>query len=174
MATMATRLGNAVRTSLPVGSVILLMLLALAPWPWPWFRSLLFPLPLMAVCYWIIYRPDLFSMRWSFITGLIHDLLLGVVPGLMAFSFLAADFVLRRRHSAGSDRPFMSNWLLFAVIVLAVTCLQWAMARLLFKLPVDLVTLLLTALPGILLFPILARVLHAGQRLIAGGASSDG
>lgn len=83
------------KASLPVFSCLVFLLLMIVPWPTPTVKAILSAFPLMALCYWIVNRPEHFSMAWSFIIGFMQDVLLGQPLGVTALTYLAADFFLR-------------------------------------------------------------------------------
>jgi rod shape-determining protein MreD len=154
------------RFSLPVATVLFLVLLNMVPWPWQWLRSMLAPMPLVAICYWVIHRPQLFSMRWSFIIGILQDLLFGQMLGVLAFSYLVADFFLRSHRQFFMRQSFIFIWLAFAVAIAATMALQGLIAFYFMGQPVDMMALAFRAGLGVLLFPLVARLLHGIERRV--------
>ena len=146
------------RRRLPFLCVLLLMLFSFAPWPWVWLHAALYPLPFLAVCYWVTHRPDVFTMRSSFLAGCVQDLLSGHLFGLMAFSFLLADVILRGQQKKLALGGFGRNWLMVGQLSFLVASLQWALARFFMHINADYPAMLLQWLPGLLLYPPLARL----------------
>ncbi len=153
--------GGWLAASMPVLSVLFFVLINLVPWPYAWLRTVLAPLVVVALCYWIIHRPQLFGMRWSFAIGLLQDLLSGQMPGVQAFSYMVADYVLRGNRHLFVRGTFIVTWVAFAVAICATLALQGAIARFFMDQPVDIEALLARAGLGVLLYPLMARLLHS-------------
>jgi rod shape-determining protein MreD len=162
------RFDIALRALVPVGSCLILMLLTVVPWPWPELRTLFSTFSLMALCYWVVNRPDLFSMRWSFIIGFVHDVLLGQPIGLTALCYLGADFFLRSQRQFFLHQSFRHFWVMFAVVMLGVSFVQWGMTSLIIRQPLDILPIGMKVLMAVLLFPLMVFSLHAVQRLFLG------
>jgi rod shape-determining protein MreD len=152
------------KSSIPVLSTLFFVLLNLAPWPLPILKHMLVPFVLMSICYWVINRPENFSMRWSFIFGVLQDLLSGQMLGVMAFSYLVADYVVRSQRQFFITQSFMYAWGGCAIAISATTALQWLIVFVFMKQPVDVTLLVVRSLMGVLLFPLMARLLNALQQ----------
>ncbi len=121
------RIDHAARASLPVISCFILILLTFAPWP-PLIKSFLQALPLVLLCFWVMHRPDLFKTHWSFLLGLLYDMLAGQVIGLTALSFLVADVVLRSQRGFFRNYSFLAGWMAASFVIAGVSLIPWAMA----------------------------------------------
>ena len=85
----ALRLHHWARSLIPVTLSLLLVLGAILPLPVPYYSVVAPALPLMAVYYWSVYRPDLMPHVAVFIIGVLVDIFAGTPIGPGAD--LAAD-----------------------------------------------------------------------------------
>lgn len=157
-----------IKSLFPYLSVFFFIILGLLPWPTPFFAKLFLHVPLLVVCYWVVNRPDLFGKRGSFLAGLLQDFLQGHMLGLMAFSYLAADYILRAQHDDFVRRPFVLNWAYMAAVLAGTTALQWVMVQFFTGEPVALIPLFYSLLPALLVYPLLHFVLFGLQRAFTG------
>lgn len=156
------------RRVVPGLTTVLLVLLAQLPVPLPFFPDIAPALPLMAVYYWVVFRPDLMPRVMVFAIGLFHDALIGAPFGLTALIYLLTQaFVLsQRRFLVG--KPFWIFWSGFAVVAPAAAFLTWSLASLLrgAVLPADVV--LVGVVLTVVTFPVVAWVLLRSQRRLVG------
>lgn len=165
--TLAPVLGYA-RRVVPGLTTVLLVLLSQLPLPLPFFADIAPALPLMAIYYWVVFRPDLMPRVMVFAIGLFHDALIGAPFGLTALIYLLAQaFVLtQRRFLVG--KPFWIFWCGFAIVAPAAALLTWTLASLMRGaiLPVDVVAV--ATLLTVVTFPVVAWVLLRSQRWLVG------
>ncbi len=154
------------KACLPVLSCVLFLLLMIVPWPTPTAKAILSAFPLMALCYWVVNRPEHFSMAWSFIIGFIQDVLLGQPLGVTALTYLAADFFLRGQRQFFLQQSFQHLWMVFGIVMIGVSAAQWLVASLVIRAWVDVTPVVLRAVIGILFFPLVTLVLHYLQRSV--------
>lgn len=154
------------KASLPVFSCLVFLLLMIVPWPTPTVKAILSAFPLMALCYWIVNRPEHFSMAWSFIIGFMQDVLLGQPLGVTALTYLAADFFLRGQRQFFLQQSFLHLWMMFAVVIVGVSAVQWLVASFVIHAWVEIPPVILRVVIGILFFPLVTTVLHAAQRSV--------
>jgi len=122
------RLEAALRPVVPFAVSMLAVFLACLPYRIPALPTVMPWLPLIAVYYWTLARPDLLPAGGAFTVGLFYDLLSGGPLGLMALLALATHRLVlgQRRYLIG--RPFMIGWGGFAVIAAAATLAGWLTA----------------------------------------------
>jgi rod shape-determining protein MreD len=158
------------RRVVPAFTAILLILLAQLPLSIPFFQDVAPALPLMAVYYWVVFRPDLMPRLLVFAVGLFQDALIGAPFGLTALIYLLVHaFVLnQRRFLVG--KPFWIFWSGFAIVTPVAALLTWTLASVLraAAMPTDvaLVGMVLT----VVCFPAVAWALLHCQRWLVGSA----
>jgi len=106
---------------LPVISTFLLLVLAYVPGMIPGLGSMIPPLPLIALFYWSIHRPDWFGVIASFIMGLMVDLLLAAPLGVTAGLYAIAHLLLVQQQRFFRGSPFYILWTGYAVAQLFVS-----------------------------------------------------
>ena len=116
----------------PFATTVLLVVLNAIPLPLPDYRAIVPLVPLMAVFYWALYRPDLMPAAGVFLIGVLDDVLTGAPLGLNALIFLAVLGFVRRNRRLLAGRTFPFVWGAFAIIVLAVGAANWLIATFLF------------------------------------------
>ena len=119
------------RQSVPATSTMVLVLPFVVPVGLPAAASVTPVITFMAVFYWTVYRPDLLPAPVVFLTGLIHDILLGGPIGLFLLAFLATYWVTLTQRNAFIGKPFVLAWLGFAVIAAGAFLLMWIVTCLL-------------------------------------------
>ncbi len=124
------RLDAALRPVAPFALSILAVFLACLPYRIPELPAVMPWLPLIAIYYWALARPDLLPAGAAFTVGLFYDLLSGGPLGLMALIALATHRVVvgQRRFLIG--RPFIIGWGGFVVIAAGATLAGWLIAGL--------------------------------------------
>lgn len=168
MNTAFQKLDDTLRGALPVASCIVFLLLALIPFPGALLREIFAACVLMTLCYWLINKPESLSFYWSFIIGLLQDMLLGQPLGISAFTYLGVDFFLRGQQQFFSQQPFFHLWLMLALVIIAASSLHWLIASLLAQSLLALLPVMIKTALAILLFPCLVGCLHAAQRFFLG------
>lgn len=157
---------NFFKASLPVASCVFFLLLMIVPWPMPTAKAVLSVFPLMILCFWVVNRPEHFSMAWSFIIGFLQDVLLGQPLGITALTYLAADFFLRGQRQFFLQQSFRHLWTMFGVVILCVSLVQWLVASLIIHAWVEIMPMCLKVGIGVLFFPMTTVILHHLQRSV--------
>ena len=158
-------LDGVARHAAPGAVTLFMVLLGVVPTDIPYFGAVAPALPLTAVYYWVVYRPDLMPRTLVFAAGLLDDVLTATPLGLHALIFLVVLWALlpQRRFLVGL--PFPVVWLGFTGIMLAVTIAEWLLVTLYLFAPVPLGPLAIRAVLTIGLFPAVAWVyihIHRG------------
>ena len=160
------RFEDIIKSCLPVASCLFFLMLMMVPWPTPTIKAILSAFPLMTLCFWIINRPEHFSLAWSFIVGFMQDVLLGQPLGVTALTYLAADFFLRGQRQFFLQQSFHHLWMVFAFVLFGVALTQLLVASLVIHAWVEVAPILLRVVIGILFFPLMTMLLNQIQRSI--------
>ncbi|MCC9626007.1 rod shape-determining protein MreD [Thalassospira sp. MA62] len=153
------RLDVIARGLVPAFSVFTLLLVNLLPLSVPLLATASPALPLMAVFYWSVNRPDLFTALTAFLLGLLQDLLMGFPLGVSSLVMLLVQTGSASQGRFFHNKPFSVMWWGFALVAVPALLLQWLLSSALngALLPIKgtLISYVLTAV----LFPIVAWVL---------------
>lgn len=156
----------ALRTALPLLSVLAAIILDALPWPWMSPVSPGVGLTLMTIYYWTLHRPDLFTPATLFVLGLVTDAAAGLPLGLNGMIWLGLYLaILKGRHMI-ADHPFLMLWAGFALAISGSAMCGWIILSLLqltWIAPGMVVTHILL---GVALFPLVALALIRLHRLI--------
>lgn len=155
---------STLRAALPFLVTMLCGILAGLPVRLPLPVPLSPDLPLMAVFYWTIYRPDLMPPSVILAAGLLLDLLAGGPVGITSLAFLLVSGVLMTQRRVFLSKPFAVTWWGFALIATLVAAIRWAMAALIAGRSVPLAEPTGQLLATVALFPLVAWVLVVTQR----------
>lgn len=158
------RLDRAARHVAPFAVTILLVMLNAIPLPIPDYRSIVPLVPLMAIYYWALYRPDLMPIGAVFLVGLLEDVLTGAPLGLNALLFLSVHGLIRSRRRMLVGKGFAVGWTIFMLVVVGVGIVSWLVASLLYDAPVRLEPAITQLMLTLVLYPCLAWVLIRVQR----------
>lgn len=119
------RLDALSRDLTPVALTLVLLLISALPLGAPVINLLMPSLPLIAVFYWVLYRPDLMPAGAAFGIGLLDDGLGGtpIGVGALVLTLVHAAVTAQRRFFAG--KSFGIVWLGFAVVAALAFFLSW-------------------------------------------------
>jgi rod shape-determining protein MreD len=155
------RIQAAARHAAPVGMTLGFLLIGAAPLQLPLLHALIPSLPLIALFYWSLYRPELMPTVAVFVLGLLEDAMSGAPLGVHALTFMIVKWtvVAQRRFFAG--KPFEVIWLGFSVVVLVFTGLSWMLTSAIHLALLDGSALLMQAVVTIGMMPVVWRLLIA-------------
>jgi len=116
------------RAALPFISTLLLILLMQLPYRLSFLDDLLPFLPLAAVYYWCIFKPNLMPVWAVFLLGLLEDILSGGPLGMMALLLLLVRIFVLQQGRRFLEREFLFSWLVFLVVALIFGLATWAIS----------------------------------------------
>jgi rod shape-determining protein MreD len=114
------RLDLIARQILPFFVTLLLIMVAMVPLRVPLLSPVIPALPLIAVYYWSVHKPNLMPVWAIFLIGLFHDLLTAGPPGVGILSLLVESL---RRLLVGAG--FLAIWLVFVPVAAAASLSTW-------------------------------------------------
>ncbi|HET8727657.1 MAG TPA: rod shape-determining protein MreD [Alphaproteobacteria bacterium] len=119
------KMDGAARSSAPALMTLMLVLIGVMPFQLPLYGAVAPALPLIAIYYWAVHRPDLMPFTVVFGVGLLHDVLTAAPLGLNAAIFLVAHWLVigQRRFLVG--RSFLVLWWGFATIATLAAAMEW-------------------------------------------------
>lgn len=152
-------LDDLVRKMAPIAMTLLLVVVALMHVPVPGYAELAPMLPMMAVYYWSLHRPELLPFWAVFLIGLVIDTLTGGTLGFNALMLLLLSAFMRPQRRYLFERGFATHWVVFMVVVAVFEFLRWlVMAAIVHKF-LSLGDPALRVLLAIALYPCLSWVL---------------
>ena len=159
------------RGAVPALSFVILLVLVLAPAPIAFFGGVAPALPLMAIYYWVMLRPDLMPRTLVFVAGLLEDALMGVPLGVHALVYLLAHVAILSQRQFIAGKPFWLFWCGFGLLAPVALALRWTIVSALRGelLAPDMVAV--NILLTLVLFPAIAGPLFQTQRAIVGGGA---
>jgi rod shape-determining protein MreD len=113
------------RNTIPFVLSVSLILLSVVPLRLLLQNPVLPSLPLIAVYYWTLYRPDLMPPAAAFAIGLLTDVLTGAPLGVNAFVFIVVHGLVNLQRKFFEGRPFSIVWLGFTVVAAGAFLLAW-------------------------------------------------
>ena len=119
------KIDQAGRNIAPLAVTVALMLVGMAPLHLPNYAPVAPMLPLMAVYYWVIHRPDLLRPSMAFGLGLLQDLLSGTPLGMTPLIHVLVYWVVltQRRFFLGTS--FAMLWFGFALVAFGAGLVGW-------------------------------------------------
>jgi rod shape-determining protein MreD len=160
------RLDLIARNFLPFFVTLLLIMVAVVPLRVPILSPVIPALPLIAVYYWSVYKPNLMPAWAIFLIGLFHDLLAAGPPGVGILSLLLVYGLVAslRRFLVGAG--FLAVWLVFVPVAAAALLSTWLLTSLVETRLFDLEPTLFRFFATIAGYPCLAWVLSQLQRTL--------
>lgn len=157
------------RGQVPLLVAVLLLLLTAVPTRIPGWQEVTPMLPLVPVCFWAVYRPDLLGNFAVFALGVLADLVMGTPLGVQALVYLLARGAVAGQRRFFLAKPLPALWLGFALIAVLASLLAWMLMAWVDGGLAPLAPVLVSAGLLVALFPLLAalcarltvRVLHA-------------
>lgn len=161
---LLSQLDQTARNLLPFAVTILAMLVGMVPLPLPGYTMVTVPLMLMSLFYWVIHRPDLLRPVVVFIVGLLQDLIGGTPIGMTPMVLMLAYWLLITQRRFFLGRSFLMLWIGFALVATGAAAVQWAVFALMTASLLDARPVLVQALLGVALFPLMAWLLQRLHR----------
>jgi rod shape-determining protein MreD len=159
----------AMRLMLAQGVIIIFLLLNVVSFSMPHAGDFKPFFLLMAVYYWAIYRPTVMPVGYTFVLGLIMDLLADLPIGLSALILIGLQTLVRRSRLFLMGQPYMMVWLGFAIMALANAVCLWlimSLSQFTFAPVAALVQTMVAAVLSILLFPLASLILQGVHRIM--------
>ena len=158
-------LDDLVRKMVPLAATVLLVMVAMMHLPLPGFAELAPMLPVMAVYYWSVHRPELLPFWAVFLIGLVVDTLSGGTLGFNALMLLLLSAFMRPQRRYLFEKGFAIHWIVFMIVVAVFELLRWAVMAAITQELLSLGAPALRVLLAIALYPglswLLLRVDHA-------------
>ena len=120
-----TRLDGAARSLAPFALTVLLIVFGMVPLGVPNFAPIMPALGVIAVFFWLVYRPDLMPAWAVFLIGLIQDLLGGGALGVGVFVLLVVYAALAGQRRYIAQANFFLVWLAFLPVAAGAFVLTW-------------------------------------------------
>ena len=161
-----SRLDLVARSLFPFALSLLLVMASMVPLRVPDLSPIVPALSIVAIYYWVIYRPDLMPGWAVFLLGLIQDLLGGGPVGVHALVFLllvAAVGGQRRFLATGS---FGLVWFVFLPVAAICFFLIWALYCLNLGTIMDGRSVFFQYLTTVAVYPCLAWIFAQAQRAL--------
>jgi rod shape-determining protein MreD len=123
--TVWTRLDGTARDLAPFAFTVLLIMFGMVPLGVPNFAPVMPALGVIAVFFWLVYRPDLMPGWAVFLVGLIQDLLGGGALGVGVFVLLVVYAALAGQRRYLAQASFFLVWLAFLPVAGGAFVLSW-------------------------------------------------
>ncbi len=124
---------------------------------------------LMVVYYWSIYRPTVMPIAYTFVLGILIDLLSDMPVGVSALILIIVQIIVLKSRLFLMGQPFIMVWLGFAIVSFAYALLSWFLLTLInfVIFPKEtFVQVLIAGLLTALIFPLVTLVLQAVHRIL--------
>lgn len=122
---IGNRFGSVFESTFLLVTACLCVILSMLPVDSPFGLSINPSFPLIAIFYWVLYRPDLMSPVSVFIVGLFQDLLSGAPAGFFSFVYLLVYTIVVSQRLLFRDKSFVAIWSGFGVIALLTGFISW-------------------------------------------------
>lgn len=160
------RMDMIVRSLTPFGLTLVLVVLGQVPLHIPGFAEVAPILPLMAVYFWAIYRPDLLPAVAVFVAGLVQDALSGMPFGVNAAVFVVVHMAVLSQQIFFQGKSFLIIWLGFSMVAAGAVFMIWVLNALVFTSFASVEAAFIQYLVTVGIFPILALMLVRWQRTV--------
>lgn len=152
----------------PLTSCFVVALFAVLPMPIPYYSGAAPALTLIAVYYWMVYRPDLMPALGLFALGIVNDALAGTPLGVSSLIYLVAQVAIVNQRRFLIGQPFWILWSGFALIAPLALLFQWTAISVLREALLAPLATVASGMLTILMFPLVAYLLVRLQRGLLG------
>lgn len=153
------RLDTVARNLLPVAVTVAVLLAGVLPLHIAALQSVWPALPVIAVFYWTLYRPDLLPAVAVFFIGLLQDILVGLPIGVSACVLVGVHAAVNTQRRFFAGRSFEVTWLGFALVATAALLFGWLLTSLYYLELIAPEKLAFQVVTTIGFFPIFCRLL---------------
>lgn len=160
------RLDIIARGLFPAFSVFILLLMNLLPISIPLLSTASPALPVMAIFYWSVNRPDLLTALTAFFLGLLQDLLMGLPLGVSSLVLLLVQAGSASQGRFFHNKPFIVMWWGFALVAVPALLVQWLLSSALIGTFLPITSTLISYVLTVVLFPLVAWVLARAQNTL--------
>ena len=164
---LTSQVNHWLRVTVPGLMALALLLIGVLPLGLPDFGPIAPVLTLPAVYYWSIYRPDLMPAPLAFALGLLHDILNGGPPGLMALVLLLVQGACVSQSKVVVGKSFVVGWFGFLLIAAGAHIAAWLLACIYYFQALAFWPVLMQFVVTMLLYPFIARLFSLTQAWIA-------
>ncbi|MBK8175950.1 MAG: rod shape-determining protein MreD [Rhodospirillales bacterium] len=116
------------RHLVPCALTFAMLFVGLVPLHLPSFQAVAPSLPLIAVFYWTLYRPDLMPVLAVFLIGLLQDILGGLPIGVSSVTFVCVHAAVTSQRRFFIGKSFSIIWLGFTVVAVGALALSWLLS----------------------------------------------
>lgn len=166
--TLLQRIDKIARNLTPLLISLLLVMFSVIPIHIPYYGPIAANIGVMAVFYWVVYRPDLVPPSAAFLIGLWQDMMVGTPLGLNALVLVVVQMALAAQRRFFQGKSFLVVWWAFAMIAFLAAMLGWIFMMALYTVWLTPTPAVFQLLLTIALYPfvtwILARTQHAVLR----------
>lgn len=152
----------------PMATCFAIALFAVLPLPIPYYSGVAPALTLIAVYYWMVFRPDLMPMLGLFALGIVNDALAGSPLGVSSLIYLIGQVAILNQRRFLVGQSFWILWSGFALIAPIAMLFQWIAISILREAPLAPLATVASGVLTILLFPLVAYILVRMQRSLLG------
>lgn len=161
--TFWSKLDSWARQLTPFGLTVLLLLVGVVPLHVPGFGAVAPVLPLIAVFYWALYRPQLMPAAAVFVIGFLQDALTGTPIGVSAGVFVIVHGIVNTQRRFFFGKSFAIVWLGFALVSTGAFVATWVLVSAFYGVLIQPQALFFQALLTLGCFPLLSWALLRWQ-----------
>ncbi len=151
------------RHLLPFVLSLFLVLVDATPTRLPGFAAVTPQLPLIAIYYWAVYRPELLPPSVAFGLGLVNDIVVGTPLGVSSLVYLLIQGLTASQRRFFHGKSFLVAWWGFALVALGGLGLQWVMVSMIFARIIEVRAVMFEFLMTASFYPLLSWLFSRAQ-----------
>ena len=144
---------------LPLLSSVCFILLSYLPCDFMFLNSIHPAIALVCGYFWLVHRPDLFSLGSVFLLGLIDDLISSAPMGSSIFAMLVLYALTNAASRFLTAKPFVALWYGFMVLALVTMLSRWLVVSVYYSCFLPLGILLFSYLVTVFCYPLVSLLL---------------
>ncbi len=166
MNVISEQIDIAIRMIVPYIIMAALFLLSMISFSTPLSTTIEIPFVIIIIYHWAIYRPSIIPPLLVFAVGICIDFLSGFPAGLSAFVLLVILHIVVQQRLFLTGQPFMVIWFGFVLASMAALFVQWFLFGLIHFQWTPLLPVILAAISGSLLFPVISLILNLSHKML--------
>ncbi len=144
---------------LPLLSTIVFLLLAYVPLNVVVFSNIRPDLGLVCIYFWMLHRPDLFSLASIVVLGLLDGAISSALSGASLLAYLVMYVLIFNTQKFFNAKSFVVVWYGFMAISLATLLVKWLVVSVYYSRFLPISMLMFSYLIGVALYPLISMIL---------------
>lgn len=153
-----TKFTNSLKLLIPIVSTISIMLIFLAPNNFTFWSYMTPSISMCCVYYWLISRPENFSLGSVYLTGVLEDLLSTSPLGINIIMLLVIYIIILNQEKFFYRKTFDVTWWSFSIVAMICFAIKWIIISIYYQKAIPINLMILSYCMTFILYPVIAII----------------